>query len=83
MLPNGREIIRDGYQRGLPVAEIARLAGSTPGSVKVIASRMRLLHPLGVPQRRLDTKRAADFRTLVHLGKYRSREALRIIGAIE
>lgn len=44
MLPNGREIIRDGYQRGLPVTEIARLADSTRGSVKVIAHRMRLTH---------------------------------------
>ncbi len=44
MLPNGREIIRDGYQRGLPVAEIARLAGSTPGSVKVIAHNMGIKH---------------------------------------
>lgn len=58
MIPNGREIIRDGYQRGLPVAEIARLAGSTPGSVRVIASKMGLIHqkapavrwkPRGIP----------------------------------
>lgn len=44
MKPNGREIIRDGYARGLPVAEIARLADSTPGSVKVIAHKMGIKH---------------------------------------
>lgn len=46
MRPNGRDIIKDGYQRGLPVAEIARLADSTPGSVRVIASNMGLRHPM-------------------------------------
>lgn len=80
MKANGREIIKDGYRRGLPVAEIARLADSTPGSVKATASRMKLLHPLGAPQRRLPPPLAQDYRTLNQKGRYSSIEALRILG---
>ena len=40
-----RRIIQEGYQSGLPVAEIARAAGTTPLGVQLAARRMRLRHP--------------------------------------
>lgn len=39
-----RRIIQEGYQSGLPVAEIALIAGTTPKGVKVAAQRMHLRH---------------------------------------
>jgi len=80
MLPNGRDIIREGYRLGDPVAEIALRAGSTPGSVKVIAGKMGLAHPSGAPGRSLTGQKARDYRHLVHVKGFRAWEALRIVG---
>lgn len=79
MIRNGRDIIRSGYAAGAPVAEIARQCRSTPGSVKVIAHKMKLRHPakahLIVPPALM-----SDFRVLLDIGKYRAREAVSILG---
>lgn len=40
-----RSTVRQGYAMGLPVAEIAVRAGSTPGAVRVTAWRLGLRHP--------------------------------------
>jgi len=39
-----RDVIRDGYERGLPVAEIARLCGMTSTAVRTMAHRTGLRH---------------------------------------
>jgi hypothetical protein len=44
MISNGRDIIRAGYAKARPVADIARDCESTPGSVKVTAHRMGIRH---------------------------------------
>ena len=40
-----RAIVRDGYERGIPIREIAVLAGSTYHSVRAMGSRLKLVHP--------------------------------------
>lgn len=40
-----REAVRDGYARGVPVAEIARRLGLAKSTIKVTAHRMGLRHP--------------------------------------
>lgn len=40
-----REILREGYAAGDPVYDIAKRAGITYGSAKVIAHQMGLRHP--------------------------------------
>lgn len=43
--PEMRQIIIDGYKRGLPIRDIAEMAGTTYDACRVTASRLRLVHP--------------------------------------
>lgn len=40
-----RDVIVEGYARGLPIQEIAVLAGTTYDSCRATASRLKLKHP--------------------------------------
>lgn len=79
MICNGREIIRAGYEAGTKVAEIARQCESTPGSVKVIAHKMGLVHPFAV-HARVPAHQRYDYRVLISLGRYSAPEAAKILG---
>lgn len=79
MIHNGREVIRAGYAAGTKVADIARQCGSTPGSVKVIASKMGLIHPQKV-HRRVPVHLRYDYRVLRSLGRYPARDAATVLG---
>lgn len=63
MIRNGRDIIRAGYAAGTPVADIARQCDSTPGSVKVIAHKMKLRHRYHISER-IPANLVADYRHL-------------------
>ncbi len=83
MISNGREIIRAGYAAGTKVAEIARQCESTPGSVKVIAHRMKLRHRFHLDAR-VPAEKQADWRNMVWRKRIPTREVasyLRLEGA--
>lgn len=80
-------IVRKGYIAGLPVSAIAELAGISEGSVRVRAHRMGLQHPK--PQkprgamRFLNEEQKADYLRLTGTYRYRSAEALRMLGVAQ
>lgn len=43
--PEVRAIVIDGYQKGLPIREIAEMAGVSYDACRATASRLRLVHP--------------------------------------
>ena len=51
-----RDVIVEGYARGLPIAEIAALAGTTYDSCRATASRLKLKHPNRVRPTNSDPK---------------------------
>jgi len=51
-----RAIVRDGYERGIPIREIAVLAGSTYHSVRAMGSRLKLIHPSRIKGHKEKTK---------------------------
>lgn len=79
MICNGREIIRAGYAASMPVSEIARQAGSTPGSVRVIAHKMGIRHGSFISER-IPAEHQDDYRHLLRRKHFHAAAALRVLG---